>query len=119
MRIERLPRDEQTHDFARSLENQVDPAVSQNPLDGYRLLAARSERLRRFIAAPAADLHGVVDDLPGPLAGPKLAQRGFESDIGGFVPDNEACSEKHHPIHHEKLRNEARQPIRNGTKFAE
>src|SRR5260370_41489921 len=64
MRIERLARDEQTHNFARSLENQVDPAVSQKPLDGYRLLAARSERLRRFVAAPAADLHGVVDESP-------------------------------------------------------
>src|SRR5260221_4412794 len=64
MRIERLARDEQTHNFARSLENQVDPAVSQKPLDGYRLLAARSERLRRFVAAPAADLHGVADESP-------------------------------------------------------
>src|SRR5258708_16137013 len=98
MRIERLPRDEQTHDFARSLENQVDPAVSQKPLDGYRLLAARSERLRRFIAAPAADLHGVVDDLPGPLAGPKLAQRGFQSDIGGFFPIHQSPHPNTPPI---------------------
>src|SRR5258708_22476193 len=96
MRIERLPRDEQTHDFARSLENQVDPAVSQKPLDRYRLLAAPSERLRRFIAAPAADLHVVVDDLPGPLASPPLAQRCLESDISGAVSQH--CPSRSKPL---------------------
>src|SRR5260221_10790067 len=115
MRIERLPRDEQTHDFARSLENQVDPAVSQKPLDGYRLLAARSERLRRFIAAPAADLHGVVDDLPGPLAGPKLAQRGFESDIGGFVAVYDSPRVNDRLLHPHKFLGGTPQLFRNGS----
>src|ERR1700747_2854727 len=119
MRIERLARDEQTHDFARSFENKVDPEVAQKPLDGYRLLAARSERLRRFVAAPAADLHCVIDNFPGALASPQLAKRGFEPDISGFVAINDAGGEKHHRFHRENLRSDARQLFRNGSMFAD
>ena len=43
MRIERLARDEQAHDFARAFENQVDAAIAQETLDRDRFFAATGE----------------------------------------------------------------------------
>ena len=48
---------------------------------GDRLLAARRERLLGLVAAPAADLHRVVDDLPGAVGVPFLGRRRLEPDV--------------------------------------
>ena len=43
MGIHRFARDEQPHDLARPLEQQIDPPVAQHPLDGVRAFAMRAQ----------------------------------------------------------------------------
>src|SRR5260370_31434405 len=58
MRIERFACNEEPHDFARSFEDEIDPAITQETLDRDRFLAATGEGLRRFVTTAAAHLHG-------------------------------------------------------------
>ena len=70
-------------------------------------LAARGQGLRGFVAAPAADLHGLIDDLPGALGGPELAEGGFEAHVGVLVAVHEARGVEDHRFHREGLRGHA------------
>ena len=79
--VHRLAGHEEMHDLARALEDLVDPVVAHHPLDADRLFAAGGERLLGLVAAAAADLHRVVDDLPGAVGVPLLAGRRFEADV--------------------------------------
>src|ERR1700730_16869194 len=49
MRIQRLARNEETHDLARSLENRVDPAIAQKSFHSNGRFATAGERIGRFI----------------------------------------------------------------------
>ena len=81
--VHRLARHEQVHDLARALEDPVDAVVAHHALDRDRRLAARLERALGLVAAAAADLHGVVDDLPGAGGVPLLGRRRLEPDVVG------------------------------------
>ncbi len=63
MLVHRLAGHEQVHDLARALEDAVDAEVAHHALDPDRLLAARRQRALGLVAAAAADLHRVVDEL--------------------------------------------------------
>src|SRR5258706_581455 len=62
MRVQRLARKKQAHDFARPLKNSVDAAVAQESFNRNRGFPTRLERVGRLVTAPAANLHGVVDN---------------------------------------------------------
>ena len=79
--VDHLARHEQVHDLGRALEDLVDPVVAHDALDRHRRLAARRERLLGLVAAPAADLHRLVDHLPGARGVPLLGGRGLEPDV--------------------------------------
>src|SRR6266699_6495983 len=64
MLVHGFARDEQVHDLRRTLEDQVDPEVAHDALDGDWRLAPRAQRIGRLVAAAAADLDRVVDDAP-------------------------------------------------------
>src|SRR2546423_12188560 len=53
MRIERLARNEEPHDLARTFKDQTDPAIAQESLDCDRFISASGERLSRFITTAA------------------------------------------------------------------
>jgi hypothetical protein len=75
MRIERFPRDEQSHDFARTLENGIDAAIANDAFHRIRRLAALAQRSRRLVTTSTANLHRVIGDPPGPLGCQHLADR--------------------------------------------
>src|SRR5439155_12999445 len=79
MLVHGFARDEQVHDLRRTLEDQVDPEVTHDALDGDRRLAARAQRIGRLVAAAAPDLHRVVDDAPAGLGVVQLGDRGLEA----------------------------------------
>src|SRR5439155_339165 len=58
--VERFARDEEPHDLRGALEDQVDPEVAHHPLDRDRRLPARAQRIRRLVAALAAQVAGSV-----------------------------------------------------------
>jgi len=45
MLVHRFARDEQVHDFRRTLEDQIDAEVAHDALDGVGLLAPRAQRV--------------------------------------------------------------------------
>src|SRR6266446_8227758 len=81
MRVQRLAGEEQAHDFARPFKNRVDAAVPQKSLDRDGGFTACLERVSGLVAAPAANLHCIVDNLPGLFGAPEFAHGGFEPDI--------------------------------------
>src|SRR5262249_46225597 len=81
MLVHRLAGHEQMHDLAGALEDQVDPAVAQQPLDADRLLPSAPERTLGLVAATSADLQRAVDELPGADRVPLLGRRRLEPDV--------------------------------------
>ena len=79
--IDRLAGEEEAHDFARALENEVDAEVTHHPLHRDRLLATRGERGGRLVTSSAADLHCLVYDPPAGLRVVHFRHRGFQADI--------------------------------------
>src|SRR5215210_2422137 len=70
MGVHRLPRDEEPHDLAGSLEDQVDAIVAHHPLNRVGLLAPAPEAVGGLVAAAALDLERVVHDAPAATPGP-------------------------------------------------
>src|SRR5688572_32218698 len=99
MRIQRLAGDKQAHDLAGTFEDGVDAAVAEKPFHGFRLLASSTERISSFITPPTANLHGVVNDLPGGFCSPELAQGGFQPHIGVLVLVYETRRVTSHGLH--------------------
>src|SRR5437868_10795860 len=85
MRIKRFTRDEQAHDFARTLENRVHAAISKKSLHCDRRLASSGKRMRSFVAATTAHLHRVIGDSPGRFGRPHFAHGGFDAQIARFT----------------------------------
>jgi hypothetical protein len=56
--VDGLARDQQLHDLARSLEDAVDPHVTQHLLGGNRLLAPGEQRVGGLVDAAAANISG-------------------------------------------------------------
>jgi hypothetical protein len=83
--VDRLAGDEQLHDLARALEDAVDAHVAEELLGRDRLLAAVAQRLGGLVAAAAADLDQVVEDLPAHLRPVQLRDRGFLRRRAGLV----------------------------------
>ena len=81
VRVDRLAGDEEVLDLARPFEDAVDAHVAHDPLDRIGLLAARAQRLRRLVAAAAADLHQVIDHLPRHLGVEQLRHRRLEAQV--------------------------------------
>ena len=102
MRIERLARNEKTHDLARAFENRVDPAIAQKSLDRDRFFTATGERLRCFVTATAANLHRVIGDPPCRFRRPHLAHGGFDPQVASFSIDQRR-GEKRHRFHRENV----------------
>ena len=117
--VEGLAGDEEAHDLAGAFEDGVDAAIAQETLDGDGLLAAAGEGLGGLVAAAAADLHGLVDDLPGPLGGPELADGGFEADVGVLVAVDEAGGVEDHGFHGEGLGGHAGELLGDGGVLAD
>src|SRR5262249_34980187 len=59
--VDRLARHEEVHDLARALEDQIDAAVAQQPLDADRRLPATLQRALGLVSAATADLQRAVD----------------------------------------------------------
>src|SRR3954451_14504488 len=81
MGVHRLAGDEEPHDLAGALEDQVDAIVAHHSLDWVGALAPASETVRRLIAAAALDLERVVHDPPAHLSAPHLGHRGLEREV--------------------------------------
>src|SRR5262249_60898932 len=81
MFIHRFARHKQMHDFARPLEDSIDPAIAQHALDADGRFAAPLERACGFVTATAANLQRAVDDLPLARGVPLLRGGGFEPDV--------------------------------------
>src|SRR5205823_9231793 len=79
--VHRLPGDEQVHDLARPLEDQIDAEVAHDALDRHGPLSPGTQGVGRLVAAAAADLDRVVDDAPAGLGVVQLGDRGFEADV--------------------------------------
>ena len=79
--VDRLTGDEQPHDLTGSFEDAVDPQVPRGLLDRHRALPAGGQGLRGLVAAAAADLQQLIDDLIGHLAGPQFGQRRLDPDV--------------------------------------
>ena len=109
MRVKRLTRHEEPHDFARTLEDGVDATVAEETLHRFRFLAARPQRLRRLVAPTAANLHGVIHDPPRRLRAPEFAQCGLESHVGVLVLIHQAGGVKCHGLHRVGVGRHARQ----------
>src|SRR5439155_15439342 len=77
----RLAGDEQVHDLARALEDEVDPEVAHDALDRHGFLPPRPQRVRGLVAATAADLYRLVDDAPAGLGVVQLRDRRLEPDV--------------------------------------
>src|SRR5262245_13834152 len=72
---------EQMHDFARSLENSIDPAVTHHPFDADGHFPASFERTCRFVTSPAANLQSAVNNLPFTRGIPFFRGGRFESYV--------------------------------------
>ena len=81
MKVDGFAGQKQAHDFARPFEDEIDAEVAHHSLDGDRFLAARSQGGGCFISPPAANLHGVVDDLPARLRVEHLCHCGFQTNV--------------------------------------
>src|SRR5579875_3161950 len=81
MWIPNFARDKEFEDLTRSLADQIEPRIAENLLDWYRLLTPRAERIGLRIAAPAANLHGGVDDLPEAFRREQLGGRRFDPEV--------------------------------------
>ncbi len=79
--VHHLAGHEQVHDLGRALEDLVDAVVAHHALDRDRVVAPRGEGLLGLVPAPAADLHRLVHDLPGPVGDPLLRRRRLEADV--------------------------------------
>ena len=118
MRIERLPGDKETHDFARTFENHVDAAITQQTFHRHRLLTAPGERVRCFIAASSAYLHRLIGNAPGRFSGPHFAHGGFDAQVACF-PIDQSRREKRHRFHGEHIACHLRDFARNRRVFAD
>ena len=111
MAVDHLARHEQVHDLGRALEDLVDAVVAHDALDRHRLLAARRERLLGLVAAPAADLHHLVDDLPRARRVPLLGGRGLEPDVVAAAVGH-LGREARERLHREGVRGDLRDLVR-------
>ena len=111
--VHRLAGDEQPHDLAGALEDQVDAEVAHHPLDRLRSLTAASEAVRGLVAAAALDLERVVHDPPAGLGVPHLCHRGLEPDVG-VAAVGEERGEIGHRFHREDLAGHASQLLGDG-----
>src|SRR4051812_34544400 len=93
--IHRLAGDQQVHDLRRALEDAVDAHVAHDLLHGDGLLAARLQRLGGLVAAPAADLHQLVGDLPAQLGGVELGDRRLDADVVALLVGQAAGDVEH------------------------
>src|SRR3954468_2917342 len=114
MRIQCLACDEEAHDFARALEDGIDPAIAHEALDRDRFITTSFERIGSLVTATATNLHGIIDDLPGHFSSPKFAHGGFEADVGLLVAIDEAGSVKGHRFHGEGVGGHARDLVGDG-----
>ena len=74
--VEGFAGDEEAHDFAAAFEDCVDAGIAQEAFDRFGIFAAGFEAVGRLVAATAANLHGVIDDLPSAFGAPELGQSG-------------------------------------------
>jgi hypothetical protein len=118
VRIQRLAGDEQSHDLTRSFKDRVDAAIAEETFDRLGFVATRAQRVRRFVAAPAANLHRVVHDLPRGFSAPQLAQRGLEPDVGMLVLVHQARGVERHRFHGKRVGGHAREFVGDGGVFA-
>src|SRR5205814_4834325 len=116
--VHRLAGDEQMHDLARSLEDQVDAEVAHDPLDGYGLLAAGTERVGGLVAAAPPDLHGIVDDAPATLGVVELRDRGLEADVVATAVRHRATQLRHR-LHGEGVRRHGTDLLGDGVVLAD
>src|SRR5262249_46652772 len=79
--VDRLAGHVEMHDLARALEDQIDPAVAQEPLDADRRLPAPLERALGLVTAAATNLQRTVHQLPGAHGVPLLGGSGLEADV--------------------------------------
>ena len=81
MLIDSFTRDEQSHDFAGTLEDSVDPEIPEHSLDRYRFLSPCCERVGGFISSPTTHLEGIVRKNPASLGIPEFGHGCFEAKI--------------------------------------
>ena len=118
MGIHRLAGDEEAHDLARALEDQVDAEVAHHPLDGIGPLAAAAQTVGGLVAAAALDLQGVVDDPPSHLGVPHLGHRRLEADVGAAAVGHERGQVRHR-LHREEVRRHAADLLRDRVVLAD
>ena len=102
VRVHRLAGDEQPHDLARPLEDQVDAEVAHHALHRVGPLPAAAQAVGGLVAAAALDLQGVVHDAPADFRVPHLGHGGLEPDVGG-APVGHQRREVGHRLHGEDL----------------
>ena len=85
MRIERFACDEEPHNFARAFEDCVYSTIAQESFHRDRRLAPASQRLRSFVATPAAHLHCLIGDFPRHFRGPHFAHCCLDAQIASLA----------------------------------
>ena len=98
MRIERFARDEQPHDFARTLKNRIHTAIAQKSFHCDRRFTPPGQRVRSFIAATTAHLHSVIGNFPGRFRRPHFTHGCFDAQIASFTIEQRR-TEKCHRFH--------------------
>ena len=116
--VDRLAGDEQVHDLARALEDQVDTEVAHDALDGHRLLAPGSQGVGGLVAAAAADLQRVVDDPPPRLGVVQFRDRRFEPDVVA-PPVGHRAAQLGYRFHRERVRRHRPDLLRDGVVLAD
>ena len=85
---------------------------------GDRPLAARLERLGGLVAAAAADLHQLVDDLPAQLGRVELRDRRLDPDVVRLVV-GEPAGDVEHRLQPERARGDERDLLRDRVVLAD
>ena len=83
--VDGFARDEEVHDLARALEDEIDSVVAHCSLDSNTRLAARREGAFGLVAATTSNLQGLIRELPVPNGVPFLCCGRFQTYVGILV----------------------------------